>query len=157
MAHVVLYRFGSTCWYFYGASRDIHRDKMPNYLLQWSAMRWAKAQGCTRYDLWGAPEIFDESDRMWGVYQFKRGFRGTVRQGIGAYDFAPNALLYTAFSELAATRAERRAPPASRPQHDVRRALKYTGCKPANTNRHGSPRFGVVSPCRNRDRGELQN
>lgn len=100
VAHVVLYRFGSTCWYFYGASRDIHRDKMPNYLLQWSAMRWAKAQGCTRYDLWGAPEIFDESDRMWGVYQFKRGFRGTVRQGIGAYDFAPNALLYTAFSEL---------------------------------------------------------
>ncbi|HRF41316.1 MAG TPA: peptidoglycan bridge formation glycyltransferase FemA/FemB family protein, partial [Saprospiraceae bacterium] len=52
----------------------------PNYLLQWEAMRWAKAHGCTRYDLWGAPDIFDESDGMWGVYQFKRGFRGTVNR-----------------------------------------------------------------------------
>lgn len=100
VAHVVLYRFGRTSWYFYGASRDVHRDKMPNYLLQWSAIRWAKAQGCTRYDLWGAPDVFNDSDRMWGVYQFKRGFRGTVRQGIGAYDFAPSTLLYTAFSEI---------------------------------------------------------
>ncbi|MBK8138563.1 MAG: peptidoglycan bridge formation glycyltransferase FemA/FemB family protein [Chloroflexi bacterium] len=100
IAHVVLYQFGQTCWYFYGASRDLHRDKMPNYLLQWEAMRWAKAQGCTRYDLWGAPDVFDESDRLWGVYQFKRGFRGTVQQYIGAYDYAPNKLLYRAFSEL---------------------------------------------------------
>lgn len=98
IAHVVLYVFGRTCWYFYGASRDLHRDKMPNYLLQWEAMRWAKAQGCTVYDLWGAPDAFDESDRMWGVYQFKRGFRGTVQQHIGAYDFAPNKLIYAAFT-----------------------------------------------------------
>lgn len=100
IAHVVLYAFGETCWYFYGASSDLHREKMPNYLLQWEAMRWAKAHGCTRYDLWGAPDIFDESDGMWGVYQFKRGFRGTVHQHIGAYDFAPNRLLYNVFTEV---------------------------------------------------------
>lgn len=100
IAHVVLYAFGQTCWYFYGASRDLHRDKMPNYLLQWEAMRWAKAHGCTRYDLWGAPDVFDETDSMWGVYNFKRGFRGTVQRHIGAYDFAPNKLLYRAFTEL---------------------------------------------------------
>lgn len=100
IAHVVLYQFGQTCWYFYGASRDLHRDKMPNYLLQWEAMRWAKAQGCTRYDLWGAPDVFEDSDRMWGVYQFKRGFRGTVHQHIGAYDYAPNKLAYTAFTNV---------------------------------------------------------
>jgi lipid II:glycine glycyltransferase (peptidoglycan interpeptide bridge formation enzyme) len=34
-------------WYFYGASSNRHRNRMPNHLLQWEAMRWAKAQGCT--------------------------------------------------------------------------------------------------------------
>jgi peptidoglycan pentaglycine glycine transferase (the first glycine) len=100
VAHVILFRFGRTCWYFYGASSDQHREKMPNYLLQWEAMRWAKAQGCETYDLWGAPDRFDESDRMWGVYQFKRGFRGTVRQHIGAWDYAPIPLLYTAYTQV---------------------------------------------------------
>ncbi len=27
----------------------------------------------TVYDLWGAPDVFDESDSMWGVYRFKEG------------------------------------------------------------------------------------
>lgn len=99
VSHVVLYRFGTTAWYFYGASRDVHRDKMPNYLLQWEAMRWAKSVGCTRYDLWGAPDVFDEADRMWGVYQFKRGFRGTVIRTGGAWDYAPNALMYSLFTQ----------------------------------------------------------
>ena len=39
-------------------------------------MKWAKAQGYATYDMWGAPDRFDESDSLWGVYQFKRGFRG---------------------------------------------------------------------------------
>jgi lipid II:glycine glycyltransferase (peptidoglycan interpeptide bridge formation enzyme) len=99
VSHVVLYRFGQTAWYFYGASREIHREKMPNYLLQWEAMRWAKSHGCTRYDLWGAPDIFEDSDGMWGVYQFKRGFRGTVIRTGGAWDYAPNAFLYNAFTK----------------------------------------------------------
>ncbi len=99
VAHVVLYAFGRTCWYFYGASSNLHRDKMPNYLLQWQAMRWAKARGCTTYDLWGAPDVFDDSDRMWGVYQFKRGFRAQVIRTAGAWDYAPNPLVYAAFSQ----------------------------------------------------------
>lgn len=100
VSHVVLYKFGQTVWYFYGASREIHRDKMPNYLLQWEAMRWAKSQGCTRYDLWGAPDVFDDTDGMWGVYQFKRGFRGTVIRTGGAWDYAPNTWLYAAFTQI---------------------------------------------------------
>lgn len=67
LAHVILFRFGKTCWYFYGASSSEHRNLMPTYLLQWEAMRWAKANGCTRYDLWGAPNTFDEFDDVGGV------------------------------------------------------------------------------------------
>jgi lipid II:glycine glycyltransferase (peptidoglycan interpeptide bridge formation enzyme) len=99
IAHVILFHFGRKCWYFYGASSNDERERMPNYLLQWEAMRWAKAQGYALYDMWGAPDVFEESDSMWGVYQFKRGFRGTVTRHIGAWDYTPYPLLYRAYTQ----------------------------------------------------------
>lgn len=100
IAHVILFHVARTCWYFYGASANEQREKMPNYALQWAAIQWAQAQGYTVYDFWGAPNTFDESDSMWGVYEFKRGFRGEVRRHIGAWDYVPNALLYRAYTQL---------------------------------------------------------
>lgn len=100
IAHVILFHFGQKCWYFYGASSNEQRNKMPNYALQWKAMRWAKSHGYTIYDMWGAPNDFAEDDRMWGVFQFKRGFRGTVTRHIGAWDYTPNRLLYRAYVDL---------------------------------------------------------
>ncbi len=100
IAHVILFHFGRTCWYFYGASSNTERERMPNYLLQWEAMRWAKEQGYAVYDMWGAPDEFTESDSMWGVYEFKRGFRGRVTRHIGAWDYAPYPPLYTAYTQL---------------------------------------------------------
>jgi len=100
IAHVILLHFGRKCWYFYGASSNDERERMPNYLLQWEAMRWAKAHGYTLYDMWGAPDAFIETDSMWGVYQFKRGFRGVVTRHIGAWDYAPFPPLYQAYVGL---------------------------------------------------------
>jgi peptidoglycan pentaglycine glycine transferase (the first glycine) len=90
---LVIFRFARTAWYMYGMSRDAHRDKMPNHLLQWQAIRWAKAQGCTTYDFWGAPDEFVESDPLWGVWRFKEGFGGQLVRHIGAWDYAPSPLL----------------------------------------------------------------
>ncbi len=98
LAHVVLFKFGRTCWYFYGASSSEHRNLMPTYLLQWEAICWAKAQGCTRYDFWGAPDVFDESDPMWGVFRWKEGFGGVVTRTAGAYDYVPSAALYALYT-----------------------------------------------------------
>ena len=81
-------------------SRESHRDKMPNYLLQFEAMRWAREKGCRVYDLWGAPEVFDESDSMWGVFRFKEGLGGEVRRTLGAWDYAPNWLWYQAYTQI---------------------------------------------------------
>jgi lipid II:glycine glycyltransferase (peptidoglycan interpeptide bridge formation enzyme) len=94
LAGLILFRFGKKAWYMYGASRDLHRNLMPNHLLQWEAMRWAKSQGCTVYDMWGAPDVLDESDPMWGVYRFKEGFGGQFVRHIGAYDHPVSHLLY---------------------------------------------------------------
>lgn len=100
IAHVILFHFGRVCWYFYGASADVERQRMPNYLLQWEAMRWARANGYTVYDMWGAPNDFQPDDPMWGVYEFKRGFRGEIVRHIGAWDYAPNPLLYRLYTGL---------------------------------------------------------
>ena len=99
IAHVILFHFGRKCWYFYGASANEERARMPNYALQWEAIKWAKAQGYASYDMWGAPDEFDASDRLWGVYQFKRGFRGQLTRHIGAWDFAAHPTLYYVYTQ----------------------------------------------------------
>jgi peptidoglycan pentaglycine glycine transferase (the first glycine) len=100
VAAIFVFSFAGRAYYVYGMSRDKHREKMPTYLLQWEAMKRAKAKGCTVYDLWGAPEAFDESDSMWGVYRFKEGLGGKVVRTLGAYDFAPSPLWYKMYSEI---------------------------------------------------------
>ncbi|MBL8094544.1 MAG: peptidoglycan bridge formation glycyltransferase FemA/FemB family protein [Anaerolineales bacterium] len=116
VAAIVLFHYGPTAWYFYGMSRAAHRDRMPNHLLQWEAIRWAADHGLTTYDLWGAPDTFEEADRMWGVWRFKEGFNGAVQHGIGAWDFAPSPWRYRVFtSALPRIRAWlRRGTPSAR-------------------------------------------
>jgi lipid II:glycine glycyltransferase (peptidoglycan interpeptide bridge formation enzyme) len=99
IAGLILFRFGPTAWYFYGASTGQARDLMPNHALQWAAIRWAKAHGCTRYDWWGAPDNLDEDDPMWGVYRFKQGFGGEFVAHIGAWDYPVNRALYWAYTK----------------------------------------------------------
>jgi peptidoglycan pentaglycine glycine transferase (the first glycine) len=94
VAGLILFRFGPTAWYFYGASTSQARPLMPNHALQWAALRWAKAAGCTTYNWWGAPDVLDESEPMWGVYHFKEGFGGEFVPGIGAYDYVTHPALY---------------------------------------------------------------
>jgi lipid II:glycine glycyltransferase (peptidoglycan interpeptide bridge formation enzyme) len=95
VAGLVLFHVGETAWYVYGMSVNRHREKMPNYALQWEAMRVAKEKGCNRYDLWGAPDVFDGNDSMAGVFRFKEGLGGEVIRGIGAWDFPLRPLLYS--------------------------------------------------------------
>jgi len=100
IAAIFVFYFAERAYYVYGMSRDIHREKMPAYLLQWDAMKRAKEKGCNMYDLWGAPDVFDESDSLWGVYRFKEGLGGKVIRTLGAWDFAPNSLWYKLYSEI---------------------------------------------------------
>lgn len=100
VAAIFVFYFAGRAYYVYGMSRGVHREKMPTYLLQWEAMKRAKAKGCAVYDLWGAPETFDESDSMWGVYRFKEGLSGQVVRTLGAYDFAPSPFWYKMYSEV---------------------------------------------------------
>jgi lipid II:glycine glycyltransferase (peptidoglycan interpeptide bridge formation enzyme) len=95
LAALMVLARGRRAWYVYGGSTDRERERMPNYLLQWEAMRWARDHHCEEYDLWGVPDedeptleagFQSRSDGLWGVYRFKRGFGGELRRAPQAVD-----------------------------------------------------------------------
>ncbi|MDX9849865.1 MAG: peptidoglycan bridge formation glycyltransferase FemA/FemB family protein [Anaerolineaceae bacterium] len=103
LAGLMVFCSGNRSWYFYGASNNMERNRMPTYLLQFEAMKWAKSHGCDIYDLWGIPDEPEEtlekdfdtrSDGLWGVYRFKRGFGGVIKKAVPAYDRIYNPVLY---------------------------------------------------------------
>ena len=100
VAGLILFKFAGKAWYFYGASSSRHRNLMPNYLLQWEAIRWAKSQGCTEYDFWGAPTELSEKDPMWGVYRFKIGFGAKLVRHVGAWDFPTERKTYWVYTRV---------------------------------------------------------
>ena len=88
LAAMLIYTFGKKCWYMLGASTNEKRNLMPNYMLQWEVMRWAKRRGIAYYDMVGvpAPDHLDESNSLYGVYRFKVGFGGEIADFIGCLD-----------------------------------------------------------------------
>jgi peptidoglycan pentaglycine glycine transferase (the first glycine) len=104
LAGLMAFAFGSRAYYLYGASSNRHRNLMPNHLLQWRAMCWARERGCTTYDLWGIPDEAGEGEEdmeevlkrggLWGVYRFKRGFGGRVVRHSPSYDYVYSPPLY---------------------------------------------------------------
>jgi lipid II:glycine glycyltransferase (peptidoglycan interpeptide bridge formation enzyme) len=113
LASLMVFANGKRAWYVYGASNDHERNRMPTYLLQWEAIRWAKARGSEEYDLWGVPDENEETleanfesrhDGLWGVYRFKRGFGGEVKRSAQALDRVYNPLLYWLYTKYIGNR-----------------------------------------------------
>lgn len=109
LAAIAVFALGRNAWYMWGASADEGRHLMPNHALQWAAMRWARARGCTTYDLWGipdevgadpaayaGPESWGEGG-LWGVYRFKQGFGGRVVRYVGAWDLPLSRVGYALY------------------------------------------------------------
>ena len=108
LAALMVFSRGRHAWYVYGASNNQERNRMPTYLLQWEAMRWARNKGAEEYDLWGIPDVDEETleeqfternDGLWGVYRFKRGFGGEVKRAIQAIDRVYNPTLYWLYTK----------------------------------------------------------
>jgi peptidoglycan pentaglycine glycine transferase (the first glycine) len=123
LAGIAVAAFGAQAIYMYGASGDEQRNLMPNHLLQWEAMQWAKFQECTEYDLWGIPDeagkdsgAADEDATaggaeagLAGVYRFKAGFGGRIVRTVGAWDHVYARLLYWLYSQALPWYRSRRA------------------------------------------------
>ncbi len=99
VASVVIFNFGRRAWYMYGASLTSHRNLMPNNLIHWEIIKWAKNSGYKEYDLWGIPSNPRPEHPLWGVYRFKKGFNAKLHKFIGSYDLPFNKPLYKLFDK----------------------------------------------------------
>jgi peptidoglycan pentaglycine glycine transferase (the first glycine) len=94
LAGIMTIVFGHQAIYKWGASSTSHHNLMPGYLLQWTAMMWAKEMGCANYDLGGirretAKALIHDGKlppQSHGVDRFKLKFGGQVVTFPDAYD-----------------------------------------------------------------------
>ena len=86
IAGTLAIRYADKVWYLYGASSNKERNRMPNYLLQWDMIRWAIESGVSVYDFRGVSGDMDESNPLYGLYRFKRGFNGELVEFVGEID-----------------------------------------------------------------------
>lgn len=94
----VLFKYGDTLYYPYGASTREHREVMANNLVMWEAIKLAKAWDCKYMDMWGAlgPEP-DPKDPWIGFHNFKSGYGARHVEYIGSFDFVAKPILYKIF------------------------------------------------------------
>lgn len=106
LAGLMVFQSGTVAQYICGGSSDHKRNLMASYGVQWQAIQWARARGCTHYDLWGVPDEDEDtleaqfqqrSDGLWGVYGFKRGWGGQVLRAAGSWDLVYNPVVYAAY------------------------------------------------------------
>ncbi len=96
--------FGDTFTYVHGGSSNEHRELMAPYLMQWSAIKFAKKAGYHYYDFGGVnPEETTDPDfrSNWaGITRFKKGFGGFIHSYAGTYDLPINNLGYKLYRIL---------------------------------------------------------
>src|SRR6266852_936625 len=100
IAGIIVLRYGRWSWYMYGASSNEQRNLMPNHLLQWNGMQWAKSHDCWYYNFRGIPEVLEEGQELWGVYLFKRGFGGYALRFLETHDLVYQPVVYKLYMRL---------------------------------------------------------
>lgn len=100
IAGAILLKLGDKAWYLYGASSNQERNTMPNYLMQWEMIRWAKSQGCTLYDFRGVSGDLSKDNPLYGLYRFKKGFNGIFTEFMGEYDLVYQPSFYWLYQKL---------------------------------------------------------
>lgn len=98
LAAWMLFVWNKHVYYPYGASSREHREVMAPTLLLWEIVRWAKKEGYSTFDLWGAlgPNP-DPQDPWYGFHKFKQGYNPTLISFIGSYDLVVHPLGYSLF------------------------------------------------------------
>ncbi len=91
----ILFKFGNTLYYPYGASTREHRETMANNLVMWEAIKLAKKWKLKYLDMWGAlgPDA-DPKDPWYGFHTFKAGYGARQIEYIGTWDYVAQPALY---------------------------------------------------------------
>lgn len=92
--------WGNKAWYLYGASHNVLRDTMPNFLMQYSMIKDSIDNDCEIYDFRGVSGDLDENNPLYGLYKFKKMFNGDFVEFIGEYTLVNNKGTFFMFKKL---------------------------------------------------------
>ncbi len=92
----IVFIFGDTLYYPYGASSSEHRDVMASNLMMWEIIKFGKSMGLKKFDMWGAlgPNP-NEKDPWYGFHRFKEGYGPQLYEFLGTYDLVLNPPIYS--------------------------------------------------------------
>src|SRR6185437_6198487 len=98
IAALIVARCGPVATYMFGASSNRERNRMPNHLLQWTAIRWAREHGCRLYDFLAIAETLEPGEDMYSLYTYKQGFGGFSLFTLETHDLVFQPAVYWAYS-----------------------------------------------------------
>lgn len=94
----MVFVFGDTMYYPYGASSSEHRETMHSSLMMWEVIRFGMKLGLKKFDMWGAMEDNpDTKDPWFGFHDFKRKFGPAHVTFVGSYDLVLDPFLYQGY------------------------------------------------------------
>lgn len=88
VAAAILIQFGTTVFYYHGASLRLPSSIPAAQLLQWQAIQEARQRGATRYNFWGIAPDNKPQHPFAGITTFKKGFGGRAIDYIHAHDYS---------------------------------------------------------------------
>lgn len=99
LAAWIIFCWGQTIYYPYGASSTQERQVMAPNLLLWEIAKWGKKHNYTSFDLWGAmgPEP-DIHDPWFGFHRFKSGYSPKHLEFVGSFDLVIQPLFYSLYT-----------------------------------------------------------
>lgn len=100
IAGAICFSFGNRVTYVYGASSNEDRKVMPNHLMQWTMIQWARKQGATLYDFRGVSPVRNGEPveaHIAGLNRFKEGFGARYVEYTGDLDLPLRPLVWRAW------------------------------------------------------------
>lgn len=86
--------YGDEVVYFSSGSYKEYMQYYGQYIIQWEMIKYACDNNYKRYNFYGIMDIFDKKGKDYGVYEFKKGFNGYVKELLGEYFFIVNKKIY---------------------------------------------------------------
>jgi len=106
IAAAIIIFYGGSAFYHHGASSN-KRESPAAYLLQWEAIKEAKARNCNLYNFWGVAQG-NENHPWSGLTLFKKGFGGFSKSYLPAQDLPLKSKYWLNFIVEKVRKARRR-------------------------------------------------
>ena len=86
--------YGDEVVYFSSGSYKEYMQYYGQYIIQWEMIKYACDNNYKRYNFYGIMDVFNPKGKDRGVYEFKKGFNGYVKELLGEYIYIIDKKIY---------------------------------------------------------------